>query len=231
MLLVLYFLIFLKSFGSEASYVNLETSKSDLESPENTTRNLLGDTLNPLAISTAALTANEGQRKLQDFSCDGNCNNNGVCIYGVCNCSDLYYGSNCQEYPEHLNWDQRKEIKISPDAWKYYLVEFGELELEADVTKNPIICYLQPLNSYYPTLPNQRHATSIIRFQAKESTQFAKIQGNYPEKSTLVVGFHCGSKNEACDISFIFNDLAKDDERPYLVWIILGIVVTVVRGM
>ena len=231
MLLVLCFVICFQSFGSEASYVNIETSKSALESSEDSTTSLFGDYFSPLAISTAALTANEGQRKLQEYSCDRNCTNNGVCIYGVCDCSDLYYGSTCQEYPEHLNWDQRKEINISPDSWKYYLIEFGELELEADVTKNPIICYLQPLNTYYSTLPNQRHSTSIIRFQAKDSTQFAKIQGNYAEKSTLVVGFYCERKHEACDISFIFNDLTKVEERPYLVWIILGIVVTVVRGM
>lgn len=231
MLMVLHFVISFHSFGSEASYVNIETSKSAMKSPVNTTRYLLGDYLSPLSISTDVLTANEDQRKLQDFSCDGNCTNNGVCIYGVCRCTDLYYGSNCQNYPDHLNWDQRKEIKISPDSWSYYLVEFGEIELEADVTVNPIICYLQPLNTYYPILPNERHATSIIRFRAKDSTQYAKIQGNYAEKSTLVVGFHCESKNEACDLSFIFNDLSKESERPYLVWIILGIVVTVVRDI
>jgi len=233
MLLVLYSVISLQNLASEALFVNIETPKSALalESPENTTKNLLGDFLNPIATSTAVLTANEGQRKLLDFSCDGNCNNRGVCTYGVCNCSDLYYGSSCQDYPEHLNWDQSKEIKISPNSWSYYLIEFGELELEADVTKNPIICYVQSLNTHYPTLPNQRHYTSIIRLHAKDSAQFAQIQGNYAEKSTLVLGFHCESKHEACDLSFVFNDLSKVNERPYLVWIILGIVVTVVRGM
>jgi hypothetical protein len=231
MLLVLYSVISLPNLGSEASYVYIETSNSALESPENTTKNILVDSTRPDPKSTTVLAANEGQRKLQDFSCDGNCNNNGVCIYGVCDCSDLYYGSSCREYPEHLNWDQSKEIKIPSNSWSYYLLEFGEIELEADVTKNPIICYIQSLNSYYPTLPNQKHSTSIIRFQAKDSTQFAKIQGNYAEKSTLVVGFQCESKHEACDLSFIFNDLSKENERPYLVWIILGIVVTVVRGM
>lgn len=228
--MVLHYLMYLLIQVTETQYLDVNTSVSEVIHTLESQLNVASSVSHSLFENNQSTYVDYiTPRNLQDANiCEEMCYNGATCLYGKCKCSDLYYDDNCYSYPKYLNWDDWKEIYMPADNWAYYIFEFGELELEVKLEGYQVSCYILSLNPYYPTLPSQSQTSSIIRFQPNSKNQFAKIQGSFDEDSELILGFHCDSKTEDCELSFKFNDLAEEDVRPYLVWIILGIVVTVV---